>query len=68
MENRQRLNAGDWLHLLQILVLLVSVGVFYERVETAMKAVDHQGAELDRIEHYLSAKDADYWQLRKQDE
>ena len=61
-ERRERTwNLGDLLHLVQIAVLLISIGIVYEKFDifTAQVAVHTQ--QLDRIERYLSSNDPEYW-------
>lgn len=62
----KRLNVGDLLHLLEIAVLLISIGVAYEKFTAAADQVELQRAQLNRVEHYLSSKDPDYWRLSKE--
>lgn len=55
------LNIGDWLHLLQIAVLFISLGFAWSRLDMAAAQVNHHTQQLDRIEHYLSSRDPNYW-------
>lgn len=60
-QQHKGLNAGDLLHLLEIAVLLISLGVGYAKLSIAADAVNQQGSKLERIEMYLSSRDPDYW-------
>jgi hypothetical protein len=55
------LNAGDFLHLVQIAILLVSLGIAYEKFDANAVVTGIHTQQLDRIERYLSSKDSDYW-------
>ncbi len=68
MTKGQQFNAGDWLHIAQIVVLIASMGVFYEKIDSAMTAVQSHSKQIERIEHYLSSKDANYWKLSKENQ
>jgi hypothetical protein len=56
---------GDILHLVQIAFLLVSLGVGYEKLQEAESLSQANNATLNRVEHYLSSKDPDYWHRSK---
>jgi hypothetical protein len=61
-----RLNFGDWLHLVQIAVLFMSLGmIFSEYRETAAQVRQHT-EQLTRIEHYLSSRDPEYWRIARE--
>ena len=62
------LNVGDIAHLAEIAVVVVALFGFYAKVDQAMKAVESHSAQLQRIEHYLSSKDANYWKLSRENE
>ena len=66
--DRPRVNIGDVLHLLEIAVLLMSIGVSYAKFTQAANAVEMHAAQLSRIEHYLSSKDPAYWRLSRESE
>jgi hypothetical protein len=61
-------NAGDFLHLLQIAMLLISIGAFYEKFTTAVDTMATHSQQLNRIEHYLSSKDSHYWDESRKSE
>jgi hypothetical protein len=61
-------NLGDVLHAFQIALLLLSLGVAYEKFDENTKVTATHTDQLNRIEHYLSSKDADYWNHSKRDE
>jgi len=58
-----RFNTGDVLHLLQIAVLLVCMGMAYQKLEASADQVNQHTRQLDRIEHYLSSHDPNYWTI-----
>jgi hypothetical protein len=58
-----RMNFGDWLHLVQLAVLCISLGIAWARFDSAATQVQRHTAQLDRIEHYLSARDPNYWRI-----
>jgi hypothetical protein len=62
-----RLNLGDWLHLLQIAVLFASLGVAFAKYQATEDQVNNHTRQLNRIEHYLSSRDPEYWQRTKED-
>jgi hypothetical protein len=61
------INSGDLLHLLEIAVLLISVGVSFEKFQVTQDQVTEHTQQLNRIEHYLSSRDAHYWEIVKGD-
>jgi hypothetical protein len=61
-------NLGDTLHLIQIAVLLISLGVIYEKFDIFTSQVTTHTRQLDRIEHYLSSKDSHYWDASRKSE
>lgn len=64
-ERRQKINVGDVLHIIQIAVLLASLGVAYEKFDQTAHVVENHSKQLDRVEHYLSSKDPNYWKIVK---
>lgn len=54
-------NFGDALHVIQIAILLMSLGIMYEKFQIVQETTEKHSNSLDRIEHYLSSKDKDYW-------
>lgn len=64
----KKLNIGDILHLLEIAVLLISIGISYEKFNEAASQVTEHSQALNRIEHYLSSKDAQYWKLSRENQ
>jgi hypothetical protein len=64
-DRRRRLNTSDVLHLVQIAVLLISVGVAYEKLDLAVQQSSRTADKIERIEHYLSSKDPEYWRRSK---
>lgn len=68
MNGDQKLNFGDWLHIVQIAVLIGSLGVFYQKIDSALHMVGAHAQQLQRIEHYLSSKDTNYWKLSREDQ
>jgi|HubBroStandDraft_2_1064218.scaffolds.fasta_scaffold331262_3 hypothetical protein len=61
------INLGDILHIAQIVALFISVGIFYQQSADTREKVDKHSESLERIEHYLSSKDAQYWYLSQKD-
>lgn len=59
--NSRRLNIGDWLHVIEILVLVFSLGIAWAKFEYTEDIVVHHSQQLDRVEHYLSSRDPEYW-------
>ena len=69
MDNNGRgWNLGDALHIVQIAVLLISIGIVYEKFDIFTAQVSIHTQQLNRIEHYLSSKDPDYWNKSRRDE
>jgi hypothetical protein len=66
--NGRRLNLGDALHIFQIAVLLVSLGIVYEKFDANALVTAIHTQQLDRIEHYLSSKDPNYWNASRNDQ
>jgi hypothetical protein len=64
----KQLNVGDVLHLVQIGVLLVSIGIAYEKFDANAAQVGVHTQQLNRIEHYLSAHDPHYWDESRKDQ
>lgn len=63
--DRHTWNVGDVLHLIQIAMLLVALGVAYEKFQVMAEQVTATGKQLQRVEHYLSSKDSEYWHRSK---
>lgn len=61
-------NFGDLLHLVQIAVLLISIGIVYEKFDANAAVTNVHTEQLNRIEHYLSSKDPEYWSQSRKDE
>jgi hypothetical protein len=54
-------NVGDLAHVLEVAILLISIGANYARfVQIETDVAEHTRA-LQRIEHYLASRDAEYW-------
>lgn len=68
ISNGKGWNLGDALHLLEIAVMLISIGIAYEKFDENARSVLTHTQQLNRIEHYLSAHDTSYWQQSKTDE
>lgn len=67
-EGRPSLNAGDLLHLVEIAVMLISIGIVYEKFDANALVTGVHTQQLNRIEHYLSSKDVEYWNASRKDE
>lgn len=64
-ENRRRkheFNIGDYLHIFEVAVLVGSMGAAWSTVQQAVTQVKEHTQQLERIEHYLSSRDPEYWQ------
>jgi hypothetical protein len=61
-------STGDTLHIIQIAVLLISIGIVYEKFDANSLVTAIHTQQLNRIEHYLSAHDPKYWDESKKDE
>ena len=59
---------GDLLHLVQIAVLLISIGIIYAKFDANTTVTGIHTQQLNRIEHYLSSRDSHYWDESKKDE
>lgn len=57
----RQMNLGDILHVLQIAVMLIAIGIAYEKFDIFTTQVGTHTQQLNRIEHYLSSKDSHYW-------
>jgi hypothetical protein len=66
--NGMRWNLGDALHIFQIAILLIAIGIVYEKFDANAIVTGTHTEQLNRIEHYLSSKDPDYWDHSKRDE
>lgn len=62
-EPGQRFNSGDALHILEIAVLFIGMGMAYQQLKASADQVNQHTHQLDRIEHYLSAHDPNYWKI-----
>jgi hypothetical protein len=62
------LNLGDILHILTIVTLVFSMGVAYQKFDANAIVTNIHTQQLDRIEHYLSSKDKDYWGTSRRNE
>lgn len=63
--DRRAISTGDILHVLQIAVLLAAAGVAYAKFQDSAEQSQANAHKLDRIEHYLSSRDPEYWQRSK---
>lgn len=61
-------NIGDFLHVVQIGILLVSLGMIYEKFQQTLDLTGTHSRQLNRIEHYLSSKDPEYWKQTKEED
>ena len=59
-------NVGDALHLIEIAVLLITLGMNYQRFLQIQSTSAQYGQAIIRIEHYLSSQDSQYWHKAKQ--
>lgn len=57
------INTGDIIHIVQIAVLLMSLGIMYEKFQVTETQVQTHTNQLNNIEHYLSSKDPNYWTI-----
>jgi len=72
---RKQWNLGDVVNLAQLGMLiaslcfgLIKVGAIEARFDAILAQVGHHSQQLDRVEHYLSSKDAKYWQQSREDQ
>ena len=65
--DRHQWNIGDALHLVQIAILLISLGKAYEKFDANAQVTGKHTEQLDRIEHYLSSRDSKYWEDSRKD-
>lgn len=67
---RESLTAKDISDWLKVAAILVTIGLFAGHIETRMseqeKSIMQIGQQSERMERYLSSKDANYWQIVKQ--
>lgn len=61
-------NLGDILHIVQIAVLFITIGIVYAKFDANNAVTTIHTQQLNRIEHYLSAHDPKYWDERRNDE
>jgi len=54
-------NWGDFLHLVQILLLVATLGTYYQQFRDAQKNLEHLSTTVQWIQRYLSAHDRHYW-------
>lgn len=66
--DRHQWNLGDILHVIQILALAFTLGGIYATFKSVNATTEIHTQQLNRIEHYLSSKDANYWTERRKDE
>jgi hypothetical protein len=57
---------GDWIHIGEIIAMLITIGMFVQTMKYTESQVDRHTVQLDRIEHYLSSRDPEYWQRTKE--
>lgn len=55
------LGTGDVLSMLQIAILIASLGVAWAKFQATQDQVTIHTHQLDRVEHYLSSHDPHYW-------
>ncbi len=65
---KRGLNLGDVIHIVQILILVGSIGVAYERFDEASRKINELTDQVTRMEHYLSSKDGSYWKLSRENQ
>jgi hypothetical protein len=65
--NRRSFNRGDWLHLVQIAVMLFTMGIAWAKIQSAAEQSSRNAHTLERVEHYLSSRDPEYWQRAKEE-
>ena len=62
------LNLGDVLHLIQIATLVFTIGIAYQKFDASAVITQTHTQQLDRIEHYLSSRDPEYWNITRQNQ
>jgi len=61
-DKRNSLSFGDLLHGIQIAVMLATLGIFYQQIQSGLEEIRNLKTQTTRIEHYLSSKDPHYWE------
>lgn len=54
-------NWGDFLHAIEIFLLVLSLGMGYQRMQDGLEQIKQLQTTVTRIDHYLSSKDLRYW-------
>lgn len=70
--NGYKLNTGDFLHIFEVVVMIVSFVAAVARFDAkfdqnAAQVIIHT-QQLNRMEHYLASKDPEYYKRSKDDE
>lgn len=58
---RRPLNSGDVLHIVQLLLMVLFLGAYYQKLEDGLAELRSLGTRVERMEHYESSKDPHYW-------
>jgi hypothetical protein len=66
-DRRAGFKLGDVLPIVQLVALLLSMGVAYEKITLAEDQSVRNAQTLERIEHYLSSRDPEYWQRTREE-
>lgn len=66
--NGKPLNTGDFLHILQIALLVGAMGMAYQQFQEFKTQVQGHTVQLNRVEHYLSSRDPRYWEFTRKEE
>lgn len=62
MDNGKKFpNAGDILHIIQIVIVFIGIGALYQKIESGLDEVRLHTLQLHRLEMYISSHDPDYW-------
>ncbi len=60
-QTRAPFNWGDFLHLVQILLLVATLGTYYQQFRDAQQQLQSLSLTVQRVERYLSSHDRHYW-------
>lgn len=60
------ITSGDIIHIAEFVMMLVTLGMFIQTMKYTAAQVDKHTDQLNRIEHYLSSRDPEYWERTKE--
>lgn len=68
MGDQKKLERSEWLQIAHLIVFLFALAGWYYQSQEDHRTLQQHGVTLNRVEHYLSSKDAGYWKISKEDE